>query len=283
MRLRIQHETVYQYDQPAYASHNEVRLQPLDDELQRCLSFQLSTEPPSTFRSRHDYFGNVTHYFSIPGYHRRLVIRSEALVLTFPPAVLGPPRDRPLPLANLVQPQMRGPLTEFLAPSPCAPLSTTIQGVATPLAASAGGDGARFWDALLAFMKENIRYEPGSTTVEDDADRVLERRHGVCQDFAHLTIALARAAGVPARYVSGYVRPVDGLGEASHAWAELFLPTAGWVGLDGSGPGPIDERYARVAFGRDYTDANPVRGTFSGGGHQALSVDVTVQHQQQQQ
>jgi transglutaminase-like putative cysteine protease len=283
MRLRIHHETIYEYEEPAYASHNEVRLQPIDDELQRCLSFQLSTDPPSTSRRRQDYFGNTVHYFSIPGYHRRLVIRGEALVLTFPPPLLGPPRDRPLPLADLEQPAVRGPLTEFLAASPCVPLSGPIREAALPLGPAADGDGARFWDVLLAYFKENIAYEPGSTSVEDDAERVLDNRRGVCQDFAHLAIALARASGVPARYVSGYVRPADGLVEASHAWAELFLPSAGWVGLDTSGPGPIDERYARVAFGRDYTDANPVRGTFSGGGHQALTVDVSVQHQQQQQ
>ena len=128
-----------------------------------------------------------------------------------------------------------------------------------------------------------MTYERGSTTVEDDALTVLRQRRGVCQDFAHLASALARAAGVPARYVSGYVRPPEGDGEASHAWVELYLPGSGWVGLDGSGDGPIDHRYVRVAYGRDYADTNPVRGAFRGGGTSALHVDVSVQQAQQQQ
>jgi transglutaminase-like putative cysteine protease len=128
-----------------------------------------------------------------------------------------------------------------------------------------------------------MTYQSGSTSVEDDASTVLRQRSGVCQDFAHLTIALSRAAGVPARYVSGYVKPPGGDGVASHAWAELYLPGPGWVGLDTSGPGPIGERYVRLAYGRDYADANPVRGTFSGGGRQDLRVDVRVQQVQQQQ
>jgi transglutaminase-like putative cysteine protease len=282
MRLEIHHETVYEYEHAVHASHNEVRLQPLEDDLQTCLSFQLTTDPAATLRSRRDYFGNVVHYFSVAEPHRKLVIRTDALVLTNPPPALGPPRDRTLPMEELDEPSVRGARAEFLAASPMAGTSPLIRATASPLRVRADGDAAAFWDGLLTFLKLNIEYVPGSSEVTDDAETVLRSKRGVCQDFAHLTIALARAAGVPARYVSGYVRPVDGLAEASHAWAELFLPGAGWVGMDASGPGPIDERYVRVAFGRDYTDANPVRGTFSGGGRQALTVGVTVQHQQQQ-
>src|SRR3712207_5654106 len=83
MRIHISHETVYEYAEPAFDSHNEIRLQPMDDELQRCLSFNLATDPPANARARRDYYGNVVHYFSIPGYHRRLMIRAEAVVVTF--------------------------------------------------------------------------------------------------------------------------------------------------------------------------------------------------------
>ena len=282
MRLEIEHETVYEYARPAHSSHNEVRLQPVEDDLQACLSFQLTTEPRTLPRTRLDYFGNVVHYFSVPDAHTRLVIKSSALVLTTMPTVLGPPRDHPLPLAELDHHEVRVPVAEFLAPSPRAPLSDAIRAAAREVRAAADGEGAKFWDALLAFLKSELAYEPGTTVVEDNADHVLKNKRGVCQDFAHVAIAVARAAGVPARYMSGYVRPVNGLAQASHAWAELYLPPAGWIGLDGSGPGAIDDRYVRVAIGRDYSDANPVRGTFSGGGQQELSVEVTVQHQQQQ-
>ena len=283
MELRISHETIYEYAEPATDSHNEVRLRPLDDALQRCLSFELRTDPAASPRSRSDYFGNTVHYFSLAEPHRRLSIRAESLVETRPPPVEGPPRDRALPLSGLDDPTVRAPLEEYLAPSGYVPLPDELRQIARDLRAGADGDAARFWDAVLGFMKGHLTYEPGATGVDDDALRVLQPGRGVCQDFAHLAIALARGACVPARYVSGYVQPEDSPAEASHAWAELYLPGAGWIGLDASGPGPIDERYVRVAYGRDYGDANPVRGAFRGGGKQTLSVDVRVQQAQQEQ
>ena len=280
MRIRILHETVFQYDEPAFDSHNEARLQPLDDEQQRCLRFDLTTDPPTNPRTRRDYFGNVVHYFSVPGYHRRLAIRAEAVVVTFESMMPAFPASGSAPLAALEDPALRAPLVEYLEASRYVPLADELRGVAREVLAAADGDGVRFWEALLGYFREHLTYEKGSTSVEDDALMVLRHRRGVCQDFAHLSIALARAAGVPARYVSGYVQPEDGPGEASHAWAELYLPPHGWLGIDPSAAGPIDYRYVRVAYGRDYEDANPVRGAFRGGGKQALSVDVDVQQQQ---
>jgi transglutaminase-like putative cysteine protease len=282
MRLEIRHETLYEYAEPAFDSHNEVRLQPLEDDLQRCESFELAVDPPAQVRCRADYFGNTVHYFSVAGYHRRLAIRAEAIVVTEKPPADGPPRNGVVPLSHLEQPGVREPLVEYLTASHYVPLTDELRRVAAERVDEAGGDGARFWDALIQYFRANLTYEPGSSNVEDDAAKVLRQRRGVCQDFAHLTIAFARAAGVPARYVSGYVQPSYGIAEASHAWAELYLPGPGWVGLDTSGPGPIDERYVRVAYGRDYADANPVRGTFRGGGRQDLSVAVSVEQVQQQ-
>ena len=282
MRIHISHETVFEYAEPAFDSHNEVRLQPLDDELQRCLRFDLTTEPSTNPRTRRDYFGNVVHYFSIPGYHRRLAIRAEATVVTFESMIPSFPPPGSSSLAMLEDEKVRGPLVEYLEASRYVPLADEIRAVARDVRTVANGDGIRFWRALLAYFKDNLTYEKGSTTVEDDALAVLRKGEGVCQDFAHLTIALARAADVPARYVSGYVRPPEGPGQASHAWAELYLPEQGWIGIDPSGPGPIDERYVRVAYGRDYVDVNPVRGAFRGGGKQELNVDVNVEQAQQQ-
>ena len=281
MRLSITHETVYQYAEPAFDSHNEVRLRPLDDDLQQTLRFDLSTEPRAAVRTRSDYFGNTVHYFSVPGYHRSLRIRAESLVMTQQPAILGPQRERPLPLSASPQSLQQSGLAEFLSPSSYVPRSDELQELGRCLVRASDGDAARFWDALLGYMHENLSYVPGATGVEDDALKVLHDRRGVCQDFAHLVLGLSRAAGVPARYVSGYVKPVEGGADASHAWAELHLPALGWVGMDASARGPIDERYVRVAYGRDYADANPVRGTFKGGGQQQLQVGVRVQHPQQ--
>lgn len=282
MRIHITHETIYEYAEPAFDSHNEVRLQPIDDELQRCLRFDLTTDPATNPRTRRDYFGNVVHYFSVPGYHRRLAIRAEATVVTFESMIAPFPPRGPSPLAALDDPKVRAPLVEYLEASPYVPLADEIRTVARRLRASANGDGVRFLESVLGYVQGHLTYASGSTTVGHDALAVLRQGEGVCQDFAHLTAALARAAGVPARYVSGYVRPAEGPGQASHAWAELYLPEHGWIGIDPSGPGPIAERYARVAYGRDYADANPVRGAFRGGGKQYLNVDVNVEQAQQQ-
>src|SRR5207249_8761393 len=143
-------------------SHNEVRLRPRDDDLQRCLSFELKTEPFSSLRSRPDYFGNTVHYLSVPEAHRRLVIRAESLVETLPPPHLGPPRDRPLPLVELERPAVRDPLVEYLTPSQYVPLADEIRQVAMNLARGAGGDGAAFWNGLLAYFRDNLTYETGS-------------------------------------------------------------------------------------------------------------------------
>src|SRR5919199_4692410 len=110
MRIHIVHETVFEYAEAAFDSHNEVRLQPLDDELQRCLRFDLTTEPSANPRTRRDYFGNIVHYFSIPGYHRRLAIRAEAVVVTFGSMIPAFPPAKPAPLAALEDPKVRGPL-----------------------------------------------------------------------------------------------------------------------------------------------------------------------------
>jgi transglutaminase-like putative cysteine protease len=282
MRLSIVHQTVYEYDEPAYDSHNELRLQPIDDARQRLHRFELRVEPSAPLRERSDYVGNRVHYFSVPGAHRRLLIRSAAEVETLPGEQAWPrPGETGLILGDDFASQEAG--DEYLIPGRFTARSAEIERLAEGVCARADGDGGAFCAALLQCLQDGLEYVPGWTSVDDSASTVLEEGRGVCQDFAHVAIALAQAAGVPARYVSGYVKPADQPGTASHAWAELFLPGTGRIGLDASHDGPIDERYVRVALGRDYADATPVRGTIRGGGKQALSVDVLVQQAQQAQ
>jgi transglutaminase-like putative cysteine protease len=128
-------------------------------------------------------------------------------------------------------------------------------------------------------------YEPGSTGISTTADAVLAERRGVCQDFAHLLIALCRSLGLPARYVSGYLYDAKlppGAIVASHAWAEVFLEQRGWLGLDPTHNRTTGPDYVRVAVGRDYADATPARGVFQGGAHETLEVRVRVRAAEEQ-
>ena len=126
-----------------------------------------------------------------------------------------------------------------------------------------------------------LHYIPGSTTVESPVEHILETGRGVCQDYAHLMIAIARSWGIPARYVSGYLNPTDQFGEqtmgnTTHAWVECRLPELGWVGFDPTNQSLADKRNVRIAIGRDYRDVSPTRGVLQGGGEIRLKVDVQM-------
>ena len=130
-------------------------------------------------------------------------------------------------------------------------------------------------------LYRSFTYEPGSTAVDSPIERVLETGRGVCQDYTHVMIAIARSWGIPSRYVSGYLHFEGASGEqsmvgASHSWAEFLLPDLGWVGIDPTNDTLADHRHVRVAVGRDYADAAPTRGAVFGGGDSTLEVRVTV-------
>jgi transglutaminase-like putative cysteine protease len=143
---------------------------------------------------------------------------------------------------------------------------------------AAGADGTALERAhrLSAAVRDRIDYLPETTTAETTAAEAFEARRGVCQDHAHVLAAAARAAGLPARYVSGYLCPLGEEAAASHAWAELHIEDLGWVGFDAANRQCPDERYVRVACGRDYRDAAPVRGVRQGGIAETLEVDVSI-------
>jgi transglutaminase-like putative cysteine protease len=142
---------------------------------------------------------------------------------------------------------------------------------------------AEYVTRIVVFVRDQFGYETGTTDVHSDVDRMLSAGGGVCQDFSHLTLGVLRLAGVPARYVSGYLAPNLGVGsgglQASHAWLEAMLPGAGWTGFDPTHRGPTTEQHVRVAVGRDYSDASPLRGVFrSGGGNHSMSIDLKIEH-----
>ena len=285
-RYRLFHITEFQYDGPVSESYNEVRLRPLQDEMQSCLSFRLSTEPVSSTSSYLDFFNNWVHQFNILRDHRSLKIEAECVVLVHAPNF--PPADG-MSLTELAA--MQGTLTDefydLLAPSVFIPHTRELSGLAELAEKDSNGTVGGFIDAAVNLIHTRFKYEKGATHVNSSIQDSLQSRSGVCQDFSHLLIGLARVRGLPARYVSGYLVPkktaeVDASveevigGQASHAWVEVYIPNVGWVGQDPTLGRATGLQHIRVAYGRDYGDVPPVRGVYKGHAGQRLSVDVRV-------
>jgi transglutaminase-like putative cysteine protease len=282
MRYRISHRTAYRYADPAYESFNEVRLHPVSDAAQVCLDFSLNIDPPAAVTAFRDYYGNSVHHFGVPYLHDQLTIEATSEVVTF--AAIDQPStgpapgeaDRSPPLAELsADPAFADEHAEFLIPSAYVGLDAASGEFAGALlAADPSVSAYEFFRRTGAVVHDRLQYRLGATTVHSTVAEVLAGGSGVCQDFAHLLIALCRHTGLPARYVSGYLGDVTASG-ASHAWAEAFIPPYGWVGLDPTAGLPCTGRHVKLAVGRDYADVAVVRGTYRGGGTALLDVEVS--------
>jgi transglutaminase-like putative cysteine protease len=285
MLLRISHTTRFTYDQPAHDSHNELRLRPLEDAGQRCLSFELSIDQPAAVLSYRDFFGNHAHSVSVSAPHRELTIVAQSLIER-PDA---PPQTWPEMNFREFLADDDAHLKdycEFLNPSHYIPFSERLQKLFWMARPRDTEDVATYVERIVAWVRDQFDYQKARTHVHSSLDDILKSGSGVCQDFAHLTIGLLRLAGVPARYVSGYLAPAispTGNGppgeQASHAWLEAWLPHAGWTGFDPTHRYRTDERHVRVAVGRDYADVPPLKGMYrSNAINQVMTVDLNVEH-----
>ncbi len=281
MRYRIVHRTAYRYASPVYESFNEVRLQPCSGETQTCLSFDLAIDPPATIITFKDYYGNAVHDFGVPYLHDHLAIEATGDVVTFAEAdqpLVGPRADEPdrsPALAGLAEdPLIADEWSEFLSASAYVALEEASGALARAiLAPDADLSAYGFLTRAGTYIRDHFTYQVGATNVSTTVAEVIAGGSGVCQDYAHLLIALCRHVGLPARYVSGYLGNVT-QSSASHAWTEAYVPPYGWLGLDPTLGTPCTGRHVKVAIGRDYTDVPPVRGTYRGGGEASLDVEV---------
>jgi len=282
-RFHLMHSTEFIYDGPVYESYNEVRLRPMHDDQQSCVSFRLVTHPGSRGSSYKDGFGNWVHLFNHLPRHRRLKIEAESVVL-----VHDAPTPEPWGMSLEELDKLRSNLFEehfdWVAPSAYVPYLPQLAEISAAAEFACNGTVDGFVQAASDFVHKNFTYMKGATHVHSSIADSLTLRAGVCQDFAHLLIGAVRMRGLPARYVSGYLvsgsagsgakqEEVIG-GQASHAWVEVFLPGSGWAGFDPTLGKPIELRHIRVAYGRDYGDVPPVRGVYKGRAGQSLSVDV---------
>src|SRR5207249_10264486 len=264
VKLEIVHSTRYRYTAPIAETVMEVRLRPMDGNGQRCLEFRLELSHGVKARAYVDGFGNHVHYFNLVRPHAGLSVISRSTVETG----LAPDED---PGEELVQDflRFRSPVKDVDGVRQLA-RRHAIAGAGSPAAAE------QALDELTATISREFTYDRTVTNVYSAVDDVLALRAGVCQDFAHLFIAVARAMGVPARYVSGYIHfPGDKtLTSASHAWAEAWVAGRGWIGFDATHPVRTTPHHVRLAVGRDYTDAAPTRGIYVGSAGSSMSISV---------
>lgn len=260
MRLSILHRTHYRYSSAVLYSIQQLRLTPRDEPHQRTLRWRVKT--PGTTTSSRDAYGNLVHTLALTRAHGDVAIEARGEVE--------------------IDPLHEGRLEEAGSPPP--PLSYLAE---TPLTApddAVRDFVARYWKGserhqlldLAHAVAGAIDYKPGATEVTSTAAEALALGRGVCQDHAHLFIAACRLRGVPARYVSGYVHPGDAPHAASHAWADAYLNGDGWVSIDVTHRRFASDNLCRLAVGRDYATAGPVRGVRAGGGDESLEVRVNI-------
>ena len=288
MNYSITHRTLYEYAAPVTVSHHVTRLEPRAINVQTCENFSLKIFPePALVKARSDYFGNRLCFFAIQEVHSKLEINTHSRVTVN--ARQLPPVNRP-PSWEEVAEVFRDPVSpevvepyQFVFDSPQVRASMELAdyaresfAVGTPLLAGTAD--------LTRRIFEDFKFDPKATTVATPLEEVWEKRRGVCQDFAHLGIACLRSLGLPARYVSGYLRthPPEGQprlvgADASHAWFMIFCPGTGWVDFDPTNNVQPGEEHIIVAYGRDFGDVSPVAGILTGGGEHDVKVSVDVE------
>jgi transglutaminase-like putative cysteine protease len=285
MFYSIRHLTKFRYSSAVSESLMEVRMNPRSEGLQRCLSFNLSVSPRARVQQYRDYLGNVIHHFDVPSPHQNLTIVAEAMVDVTPAGDL-PARLSADAWSRLDAGTAARDFWEMLTPSQFAQWTDAMAAFAAELKLPSRED-ARRTDLLELLLQLNaavygaIEYVPKSTRVDSPADDALRNRQGVCQDYAHIVIALVRQLGIPCRYVSGYLFHREGVKTrsaegATHAWVEAYLPDIGWTGFDPTNNTIAGETHVRTAVGRDYADVPPTRGVFKGNADSELTVAVRV-------
>lgn len=276
MLLQITHSTELIYDAMISESVMELRVAPRQEMYQHRLSFDLAIGPAAQVSSYFDWLGNTVHAFTINAFHDVIKIVAQSVLkvdriavdLTntpdhFPPA---PPSD--YTLVDYLT--FGGPIVD------CSQLRSLVDSLEIV-------EGMPLGRAALLMMNtvhDRFTYQQGVTHSASPITDILDHGKGVCQDFTHLFIAMARALKIPARYVSGLIHPIDESNHSlrgttqTHAWCELFFPNQGWIGLDPTNRQQVDDNYVTIAFGRDYRDVAPNRGVFRGGANETMNVTV---------
>jgi transglutaminase-like putative cysteine protease len=280
LTLSIRHTTHYAFTQPVVHALQRLRLTPKETQGQRIREWRMTFENAHAALQYDDqHFNHVTLIGLTPGAHE-VTVTCEGVVETEDNAGVIGRHSGHLPLWSFLR---QTPLTR-----PGAKLRAMLREVQGAGSGGVADAPLDFLHALSGLIRERIVYETGRTHAATTAEEAVQHGYGVCQDHAHIFIGAARASGIPARYVSGYLMMDDRIHqEATHAWAEAHVEGLGWVGFDVSNGICPDPRYVRVATGSDYRDAAPITGISVGAAAEVLTVGVAVasggQSQQQQQ
>ncbi len=268
MRIRIVHDTVYTYEQPARGLIQILRLTPRDHDGQHVREWRIEPSVNGRLTAREDGFGNLVHWFTADDPTDALTVRVTGEIETFETSGI---------VRGAVE---RLPDLFYLRDTPLTEASPELKAFAEKVAAGKGeGDPLSVLHRLLAAVHDAVTFEPGPTSASTSAAQSFEAGKGVCQDLTHIFLAAARHLEIPSRYVSGYFRRGDGSDdqEAAHAWAEALVPDLGWIGFDPANGLSATEAHVRVAVGLDYLGAAPIRGSRVGGGTETLGVALRVE------
>ena len=282
MHYSIRHTTLFRYSAPVREGVMELRMQPRSEGPQALRSFQIATSPRTQLYAYTDHLGNAVYHFNVLREHDEMRVDVQAAVEMAPFPVLPETLDG-LEWQRYNPYNLTADHFDFLEPSKFAKGSVDLSlFVARHNLERPKSDPMTALRALNAAIYEAFDYEVGVTEVHSPIDHALAESRGVCQDFAHVMIAIARSWGIPARYVSGYLfhrrEDKDRSGEdASHAWMEAWFPSLGWVGFDPTNNMLAGGRHIRAAVGRDYADVPPTRGTFKGDAVSEMAIAVSVQ------
>ncbi|MGB8353497.1 MAG: transglutaminase family protein [Chthoniobacteraceae bacterium] len=282
MIFEISHITHYTYGhQSAEAYAGEARLTPPNLPSQKVLSHSIVIDPETKTSTYVDHYGNTVHFFSLPFRHRKLSVINQMVVETVP---VERPRESLELSVQEVRQIFSSALTDifdFLQPTEVVEIGReAVQWARKYLRGDMPlGEGLQ---RLNEAIHDSFDYKKGSTDNSTSLSAIWKEKRGVCQDFAHVGLSILRTAGLPARYVCGYIEtdpPKAGSralvgAVATHAWIEVLVPGMAWVAIDPTNRQWCNERYVAVSYGRDFRDATPIRGTFNGAGGQLMNVKV---------
>jgi transglutaminase-like putative cysteine protease len=272
-RFRVEHHSRYAYADVVYSSYNEARITPMTTPSQLVLDASVEVEPAQQPPLRYlDYWGSVVHAFDLQQPHRGMEVIGRSVVDTTMPVA----PDSHLDWDELRSDDLLDDFAELLAPTTQVPVDPRLANVARTL--QADHSPATVGLAVVAWVRDQLKYVAGTTEVHTSAIEAWDGGQGVCQDFAHLALAIVRVMGLPARYCSGYLHPNPDaatgltLEGQSHAWIEIW--TGDWQAFDPTIGATIGDHHVLVARGRDYADVSPIKGIFHGGHTSQLDVSV---------
>jgi transglutaminase-like putative cysteine protease len=284
---QVRHLTAYSYDLPVASAQLVLRVTPRDEAGQHCIMHCLDIAPmPETVISENDFYGNVVNIVTIETSHTELRIEATSRVEVSRkalPAMPGPQWEQVADAALADRDLSRSAPVHFMFPSPQVALALDV----TRYARDSFRQGRGIFEScrdMIGRIRSDFAYEKETTDIGTPLTQAFAERRGVCQDFAHIMIAGLRGIGLPAAYVSGYIRTIAPPGakrlegaDATHAWVSVWCgPDTGWRGFDPTNAIEVVDDHIALAVGRDFSDVSPVYGVFVGSGTDALDVEVEV-------